>query len=246
MKKFLLLVCSLVAIGCVLYHSGFFKFLQSGGTFTEAARVEVSQTEYSRSPSGDSLQKFRSTAVLFPDEKAYQGSPFLEQLAAYRWPLKEDETIYLWQNGITRAVDKIVTAENHGNVPVYVRIVFAFEKLEGTVWKNVCTTGSKDGMVYHGSVNIHGSPFDLYSYTYDQPLQPEESTLPSLLQVVLDRDITESDMQIIRQGYEIMSATQACQANTLPNELSEHHDASTVLDTLLGEISPQQHPWIGQ
>lgn len=246
MKKFLLLVCSLAVIGCMLYHTGFFDYLQSGGTFTEAARVEVAQAEYSRSPSGDGVQKFRSSAVLFPDENAYQGSPHLEQLAAFRWPLKDGETIYLWQGGITRAVDKMITAENRGNVPVYVRIVFAFERLEGTVWKNVCTTASKDGMVYHGNVSIHGSLFDLYSYTYAQPLQPGESTLPSLLQVVLDRYTTESDLQIIQQGYEIMSVTQACQADALPKELNGFQDASAVLDALLGEISPMQHPWIGQ
>lgn len=245
MKKLLLLVCSLAVVGYLLYYTGFFTYIQSGGTF-ENARIDVDHVEYSRSPSGDRLQTKPVTGVFLPDENAYEGSPYLEQFAAFSWPFEPEESIYLWQGGITRGLDKIVCAHNRGNIPVYVRTVFAFEQLEGTVWKNVCSTGSRDGMVYHGSVNIRGSMFDLYSYTYDQPLKPGESTLPSLLQVVLDRNATANDLRIIQQGYEIMASTQACQATTLPKELEETAEAVTVLNTLLGEITTQQHPWIGQ
>lgn len=246
MKKFLLLLCCLAVVGYVLYHTGFFEYIQSGGISADAGRVEVEHREYSRSPAGDRLQSPPTPAVFLPDENAYDGSPYLQQFAAFQWPLKQDEAIYLWQDGITRAIDRIVTAVNRGSIPVYVRTVFAFEQLEGTVWKNVSSTGSRDGMVFHGSVMIHGSMFDLYSYTYDQPLQPGESSLPSLLQVVLDRDTTTRDLLIIQQGYEIMSSTQACQATALSKEFGENPDASAVLNTLLGEITPQQHPWIGQ
>lgn len=246
MKKLLLLVCCLVCAGYLLYHTGFFTYIQSGGSLTEIPRIEVNQKEYSRTPTGDGLQDAKSSIGFAPDENAYEGSPYLNQFDAFQWPLNTEKTIYLWQGSITRAIDKIVTAINRGNIPVYVRTVFAFEQLQSTVWKNVNSVGSKDGMVYHGTVEIHGDFFDLYSYTYDLPLQPGESTMPSLLQVVLDRNATASDMMVIRQGYEIMFSTQACQATGLPVEVGVNSDASTVLNTLLGEVSTTQHPWVGQ
>lgn len=246
MKKFLLLLCSLAVVGYMLYHTGFFTYIQSGSRYVDAGRVEVDHREYSRSPAGDQLQTPPTATVFLPDENAYEGSPYLQQFVTFQWPLRQQETIRLWQGGITRAIDRIVTAVNRGNIPVYVRTVFAFEQLEATVWKNVCSTGSRNGMVFHGSVEIHGSMFDLYSYTYDQPLQPGESTMPSLLQVVLDRNTTAGDLLIIQQGYEIMSSTQACQASGLPKEFGEAPEASVVLDAMLGEITLQQHPWVGQ
>ena len=88
---------------------------------------------------------------------------------------------------------------------------------------------------------MDGSPFMGIN-----PLQPGQSTTPSLLQLALDANATGNDMRIVANGYEIMSATQACQATGLPEELMHNATADQIMNTLLGQISTDQHPWLGQ
>ena len=245
MKKLLVLVFCLLFVGIMLYQTGFFSYVQGDHSMVRNARVEVEHKEYSRNMLMNRLQPYQP-AILKPDSNAYEGSPFLERFVSYQWPGSEQSPVHFWDRDLTRAVDKIVTATNNSNIPVYIRTVFAFEALDTVLWKNVCNTGSSTGMLYHGRITIHGDEFELYSYTYDDPLQPGQSTTPSLLQIALDANATSNDMRIVANGYEIMSATQACQASGLPDELMHNATADQVMNTLLGQISTDQHPWLGQ
>lgn len=246
MKKLLVLVGCLAFVGIMLYQTGFFSYIQGGHSMISSAKIEVELEEYSRNSAGDRLQPYSAVSVLRPEENAYTGSQYLQQFETYRWPGDRDYTVQFWTADMPRAIDKIVTAANRGNIPVYVRTVFAFEQLDSILWKNVCCDGSTSGLIQHGQITIHGDKFELYSYTYDAPLQPGKRTLPSLLQIAMDANATNRDMQIVANGYEIMLTTQACQATGLPDELTSGATAAHVLNTLLGQITTEQHPWIGQ
>lgn len=243
MKKALALVCCLLAMVYLLYHTGFFSYIRDGGSLVEPMRVEVKLNEHRRSPSGE-LMPSQGAMILKPDANAYEGSPYLQQYDSWQWQGVQSGVVEFWSSGLERAVDKIVTVTNNGNTPVYVRVVFAFEHLSSTLWKNVYTAQGANQIIHHGAVTIHGQPFDLYSYTYAQSLAPGETSCPSLVQIALDANANAFDLMVIAGGYEIISVAQACQATGLPSELPG--DAFTVLNTLVGEISTEQHPWVGQ
>lgn len=245
MKKFLVLLCCLCVMGYLLYDTGFFSYIQSGHSLVEQPRIEVKLNEYSRSSFG-TLQPLRNGVVLKPDGKAYDGSPYLQQFVPFRWQGAGEEKVHFWSTSLERAVDKIVAVSNAGNIPVYVRVIFAFEQLDCKLWKNVYTANGANEMVHHGSITIHGDLFDLYSYTYSQSLAPGSLSSPCLLQIVLDAGATSADLRRIAEGFEISSVAQACQASGLPAAIAENADASQVLNALLGEISTEQHPWVGQ
>ncbi len=246
MKKLLVVVCCLAFVGIMLYQTGFFSYIQGDRSMVGSAVVEVEHKEYSRNAAGNRLQPYQATSILKPEENAYEGSPCLQQFASYQWPGEGMGAVHFWTSGLSKAIDKIVTATNNGNLPVYVRTIFAFEQLDTPLWKNVCNEGSAQGMQYHGQISVRGERFEMYSYTYDAPLQPGKSTMPSLLQIAMDANATKADLQTVAAGYEIMTVTQACQATGLPDELTQNATAEFVLNTLLGEISTGQHPWIGQ
>lgn len=245
MKKLLILVFCLSITALMLYQTGFFTYIQEDHSLPADMRVEVVHNEYQRAENRTQIVPFDGSQRFRPEELAYQGSPYLQQFDTFQWNGNANCTVNFWSS-LTNAVDKIVTATNTGNIPVYVRMVFAFEHLDCNVWKNVCTAGSSYGMIYHGTIPIHGSLFDLYSYTYSQPLQPGQTTMPSLLQIALDPAASNTDYQIIASGYEILTSAQVCQAVGLPEELQSGTAAEEVIDTLLGRISTENHPWIGQ
>ncbi len=244
MKKLLILVFCLSITALMLYQTGFFTYIQNDSSLPADMRVEVVHNEYQRAEDGTGIVPFDGSQRLRPEERAYSGSPYLQQFDSFLWNGDSNCRVNFW-SGLTYAVDKIVTATNTGNIPVYVRMVFAFEHLECNVWKNVCTAGSSYGMIYHGTISIHGNQFDLYSYTYSQPIQPGETTMPSLLQIALDPAANSDDYQIIASGYEILTASQVCQAVGLPEEFQNGASAEDVIDTLLGRITTENHPWIG-
>jgi hypothetical protein len=230
----------------MLYVNDFFDYIQGDRSMVQPSFIEIEHREYSRTGTGNGLTPFQASAILKPDPNAYAGSPYLQQFVSYQWSGTKQAVMQFWDPSMARAVDKIVTATNKGNIPVYVRVVFAFEQLETTLWKNIYAANGNNTMLSHGTVQIHGDRFELFSYVYADVLQPGETSMPSLLQIVLDASATAEDLRIVAGGYEIMTAVQACQAEGLPEGLSAETDAQTVLNTLLGPISTEQHPWIGQ
>lgn len=246
MKKLLILLCCLLFVGYMLYENDFFDYIKGDRSMVQPMHIEIEHNEYSRTASGNGLSPFQATAILKPDPNAYAESPALQQFVSYEWRGSKKDVVRFWDPSLTRAVDKIVTATNKGNIPAYVRVVFAFEHLDATLWKNVYTANGSNTMTSHGTITIHGDQFDLFSYIYADVLKPGETSMPSLLQVVLDAGASARDLSVIAGGYEIMSATQACQADALPDSSTENVDAASVLNMLLGPISTEQHPWIGQ
>lgn len=245
MKKILLLLCCLLGIGYMLYETGFFTYIQNGGSVVEPSRAKVELHEYSRTVSG-MLKPLQDGLILKPDPNAYDGSTALHQFVSYQWPGSENAVVDFWSNSLERAVDKIVTVSNEGNIPVYVRVVFAFEQLDCTLWKNFYTAGGSNQLIHHGTIIIHDEPFDLFSYTYAQSLSPGETAPPCLLQIALDANASATDLFRIASGYEISSVAQVCQATGLPPELMADGSPAAVLNSLLGVITTEQHPWVGQ
>ncbi len=245
MKKFLLVVIVLSVILLLLMPETLAGLKISLPDFTSRKIVSVEHREQQRTANLQGLKDFSGGVGFKPDANAFEGSPALTEFVPYRWRQDSSETVNFWTNQLTYAIDQIISVKNTGNQPVYVRTVFAFEHTDAPVWKNVCSAGSSTGMVYHGSTIINGKPFELYSYDYDLPLQPGEISWPSLLQIVMDANATPGDYQTITEGYELMSSTLVCQAEGVEDlSSSEQGRATSILNAILGEITPQQHPWL--
>lgn len=140
-------------------------------------------------------------------------------------------------------VDKIVTVKNAGNVPAYVRTIFAFEAPEGmdripsdsaneagekkpgwTIVYNDDFGGNDsdwkwtffdDHRFEMATTNAEESKFIIAVAEYQKPLEANEETIPSLLQYYFNR--RTNDLTKFGDSLEIYAMTQAVQADGFEN-----------------------------
>ena len=143
-------------------------------------------------------------------------------------------------------VDKFVTVKNTGASEAYVRTIIAFEgDLEygpkGAYIHTVSNGSNVEDeitMKHIGVAKIDGRDFTLYEYTYLKPLAPGETTIPSLKQVYMNKDANNDVVAKYGEEYDILVVSQAVQAQGFK-------DAETALDAAFGDITVNNHPWLG-
>lgn len=196
--------------------------------------VTIEQHEQERvDPEGaadSELQDFTDNKPLYPAVVA----PTL------KW---ENANSQLWDpTQINNELDKLVTVENTGDYEAYVRTVLAFEagqytfeQFQEKLHLNLNQTDWAWEWVQE-PVIIGDSAFFLATATYLEPLQPGDTSSPSLLQVALDSSATNDDVQRFGEDYLILAASQAMQTEGFD-------DPVTALETGFYKVSPEQHPF---
>lgn len=153
----------------------------------------------------------------------------------------------LWDNSkLANAMDKFVFVKNTGNTPCYFRTVYAFEVPEeltfgdaaydhiganvnsGYTWSDIGYT-TIDGVRYYIMVATYGN-------WNDGVLSANEIARPSLLQVALNHNVTNEQVALFGETYDVKVLTQAVQVEGFA-------DAETALDAAFDEISIENHPF---
>ena len=132
----------------------------------------------------------------------------------------------LFNDAMKNVIDKIVTVENTGNYAAYVRTIIAFETViqyeEGTdkeinlhdIYIGVNGTFdylyNEDGTVM--VIEIDGTQYCLAVCTYKNPVQPGNTTTPSLKQFFMAPTANNEITALFGTTYEILCLSQAVQA----------------------------------
>ena len=217
--------------------------------YQRADGVGHKNTQANPAKEGD-LVPFEQDQPLYPAVPKADGAYTAEPTDLFWWGHYTDGNggNGLWDDAkLGNVMDKMVFVENTGNTDAYFRTVIAFECPEGmkvgdagqgaNIGLNVNagyeeTFKDDSGNGYY--ITIDGVRYAVRSYTYgnwnDGVLAPGETARPSLLQVVMNHEMTNEDVAKFGNNYEILVLSQAVQADGFDN-------ASVALDTAFGELS---------
>lgn len=249
MKRFLVLCIAVVA--CYAAVTGSIAYFTDSVETTNrvaSGNLHVVQHEYERD--GDGVKMFKQEKPLYP---AVKGDPVTKENVTHA----SIGTVSMPTN-IRNYVDKIVTAENKGSLNMFVRTYIAvpsFSASDDTApekWIHLDVNKSADGwkfendeapIIYNALIDDHA--YDIYMVTYQQLVQPNTTTPPSLLGFYMDSHVTnDGDGLIFKQGektydlgngnnMKILVATVASQATVFEN-----------VDEAMKATYPQDyHPW---
>lgn len=236
-KKKILVLCLALILAALPMLNGtlaYFTDTDSAVNIMTIGSVQIVQHEEQRS--FDSNGTFKEL-VEFKDGKMLIPSAGPSKYLTYP-KLDDSYKFFADANGVSlpNAIDKIVTVENKGNIPAYVRTVFAFEAPEGfhrnahandkpgwALLRNDidgATKGQKSNTewkwTFFDDVRFHmddGQHYVIAVATAQNPLEAGETTIPSLLQYYLNKFTDLDDVEAFNGKVEIYAFTQAVQAD---------------------------------
>lgn len=257
MKKIItmLLVAVLLATALVGGSLAWFTDTVTVDSVVISGNIEVIQTEQERAPGGG-LTAYTQDKNLAP----------LVQNGPYGTEPLEGSPVGLPDSNTRNYVDKIVTVSNVGANPAYVRTLIAVPTAghisaspTGSNWLRWDAVRGSDSWSWSTAAEewhmvddavIGGKTYDIYVATYHEMLAPGDTTCPSLLGFWMDSAVTCSGSSYyyttdtgrrIRledlSSIEILVATQAVQTTTFT-------DPRTALDTVFGNVTADNNPWV--
>lgn len=157
-----------------------------------------------------------------------------------------DISCMFW-SGIENAVDDIVVVENissnnntdEDDVKVYVRTIFAFPAFSeenNELHLNFHLPAGATIEKINGIAEVNGQDYKLYVYNYSEPLAPGETSDPSLLEYVFDKDVTSEMIVQFGDEYRVLITSQAVQVNGFSA-------IANAFGATFGEVTVENHPW---
>ena len=219
--------------------------------------VDIEQIEQERDEYGE-LQDYTQGKPLYPavgtpDHYVDQeGNKVSGTDDAYKFLANADD------ENFPNAQDKIVTVKNIGKSDAYVRTIIAFEVVEdvaevkspGTHIGLMRNNGENRGNATEGDgntdwywnwlddvVTIDEKNYAIAVVTHKEVLEAGDTTIPSLLQVYLKKEVDNEYVAELGETYDILVVSQAVQA-------AGFEDAETALNEAFGEVSTTSHPWM--
>lgn len=164
-------------------------------------------------------------------------------------------TTSIWDE--PNVVDKFVSVYNDGTNDVYVRTIIASPyALADKLILGLCIPGiTWECETLDDHITVDGVEYEITVMTYmrgDGILEPNKSTGPSLQQVALQSDTTNEDLEGLADGFKILVASQAVQADgfteaAVAKGLTVEKNTATIptmaLDAAFGAITSTNHPW---
>lgn len=180
--------------------------------------VKIQQIEQQRKEDG-SLEPFVNDKKLLPATADAEWTATMT-VTVNKDTNKEQTKEYQAFGPEFNPLDKIVTVKNIGSEAAYVRTLIAFENNDDGIGDLIHINTNSDAETpngewhweYLGDIEISGNPYQLLVFTYKKILPANEETLPSLLQIWLDKTADNDDMEALTDGYEILVLSQAVQA----------------------------------
>ena len=185
-----------------------------------------------------------------------QAKPLYPYVGEFGWENTETGNGAYRQFTMANVVDKYVSVKNTGKSDAYVRTLIALEMgdysydefdMVGISINSVSGTEFKFGgtWAYDSTkdfvAEIDGKNYYVMEFVHQNPVEPGDTTIPSLLQVYLSKDATNETVEKLDGNdngtYEILVASQAIQTKGFT-------DAKTALDAGFGAITATNHPWV--
>lgn len=213
-----ILLCLALVLSMAMAMGSTLAYLQDSDSDVNVmtlGNVDIEQIEQQRGENGDLVE--------FASKK--ESSTYVElNPGVYLDGLTKDETTGYYAANVNNALDKIVSVKNVGSRAAYVRTMFAFEQgslaggeLEKLLYINWNSAVEPERL--DDDVEIDGKLYTVYQVVYPEPLgftEPNNTTAPSLLQVLLSKEAEREDMQALDPDgdglYEIKVVSQAVQA----------------------------------
>ncbi len=246
MKKKLLLCLSIALIAAMVITGtmAYFTDTESATNVMTIGNIDIEQKEQQRVDDGENqheLEPFKQALTLMP--AAYDGES-IAWAPADEWVVPGDSA---WKvvadNGDVH--DKFVTVTNIGSNEAYVRVIVAYEgdavngKDIHIVHNDETSSDPKVASKFAESevlenVTIDGKRYDLIVYTYAEPVQPGETTIPSLKQIYMDKTTTQEEAAKYGATYDILVLSQAVQT------AAGFEGAKDALDSAFGEVDAKK------
>lgn len=259
MKKYLMLALTAVILLTAVSGSiAFFTDSISTTNVIASGNLDIQQHEYERKKNADgsyTLQTYTQKQMVYPVVKS---SDARVEVAV------GEAKVQMFGAGMRNFVDKIVTVDNVGSLPVYVRTYVAVPTKGGSEWIHLDQNGSTDGWIWNAEdktikgVEIGGETYNIHFATYTKPLMSGETTPPSLLGFYLDSQFTNKGGSYYFKGVNlgadpeltILVASEATQAIGYKGDEDPLNkvftDANHALDTVFApKNSTPHHPWDG-
>ncbi|MBE6575557.1 MAG: hypothetical protein E7654_04700 [Ruminococcaceae bacterium] len=132
-----------------------------------------------------------------------------------------DPNLKIFNVNMKNVFDKFVSVKNTGRSDAYVRLFFAFEDTDDGLADQLHISFTNDayfapvkdatGGVLHTTIN--GEIYEIYSYTYADPIKPGEQSEYSLKQFFFDKTTTNEHVAAAGDEYTILVLAQAIQAD---------------------------------
>lgn len=278
MKKKIIALCLILALAAIAVIGGTMAYFQDSdedvNVFTYG-NVDIEQYEHEFDDAGDFVELDADTAeealklmpVIhfgsgnYPNANPDNGTGEKFMIGTYYPNLDvTDGNVALadrWAGAWTEpnVVDKYVSVTNTGANDCYVRTIVAIPKkmealtvlnaVEGITWFR---TEVEDSPV----IVVDGVEYVVEVFTYirdDGVLEPEASTGPSLMQVLMTNDVDFEDIPAeFVDGFKILVASQAVQTDGFAeafakNDMGYTYVADYALDAAFGEITADNNPW---
>ena len=253
MKKFLSLAACLTVIAS-LAIGGTVAYLtdtDSNVNVMTVGNVKIDQIEQQRAGEGK-LEGFEQGQGLFPTTAKVKKYIGLDggvidngSISAYKFLADENG------KDIPNVVDKIVTVKNTGRADAYVRTIIAFEVAEKVA--EVKSAGTHIGLMRNAGdshdanvegngntdwywtwldnpVVIKGQKYAIATVVHKEIVEPNEETIPSLLQIYMKSDADNAYVEKLGNTYDVLVLSQAVQAQGFD-------DAKTALDAGFGAVT---------
>lgn len=257
MKK-LLILCFALMISAVAV-AGSIAFFTDSVTANDnvivAGSIDVEQHEQEREWTQNADGSVTCTLRTFSQEQSMY--PCMINESSLREPVVVgNHTVQMYTRAVQNFRDKIVTVENAGKSPAYLRTFVAVPAaVNNCVWLHLdCNTA---GWTWSQpdklkNVSIDGIAYDIYVATHTDALPAGSSTAPSLLGVYMDGRVSNDNDQLVyvdennvkhplgdQPSLSIMVTTEAAQTLTFA-------DAQDALSKTFGNPDVGHHPWAKQ
>ena len=233
-----LIILSIAFILCVTVGGtlAFSTSVEDIANLFSTSKVQIEQHEYERAK--DSSGRYTGELVEFTQrqdiEPAYLVNDVIElSNTSQSWEsigLNSENKLYA--NSVKNAIDKFVFVENKGTTDAYVRTIIAFECPEGFDYSLIHTNLNESSKINWnkniGYIKLGEQRYYFIVATYKDALEAGEMSVPSLLQVLLDSKVTNEDMELFGDTFDILVKTQATQK--VDDQTSEQ-----VLNKVFGE-----------
>lgn len=221
--------------------------------------VKIEQQEWQRAEGVSHINAGAKKGDLVPFVQGQSILPAVPQNNAATDYSAEQTDLFMWgdyANGgnglwnddkLSNVIDKIVMVKNTGKSDAYYRTIIAIESPEG-ITIGEPTQGAEIMINVNGNsrfdwedagyITVNNVRYELLVAQYNEILEPNEVSRPSLLQVVLTHNATNEDMELLGNTLDILVLSQAVQS-------AGFDDAKTALDTAFGKVSDKAAEWFG-
>jgi hypothetical protein len=192
--------------------------------------VSIEQIEQERDENGK-LVDFTQAKPAYP--AVYEGTsiPYADPA---KYPVANNEAWKVVENN-PNVIDKFVTVKNTGKSDAFVRTIVAFEIGKNGVndpYMHLVCNSNADVAFEWTDINIEfdGNYYVIGVFTYAKALTPNETTIPSLKQVYLDKTATNEVCAAYGETFDILVLSQAVQAAGFDSAAQGLDDAFGVVN----------------